>query len=1421
MRSLPSITGATVSERADHPMQEHPAANSTNMVPPDVSKAKQDLLQRYLLGRQNAASPDAINRRARGVESNSPLESTFASRNGWVALSFAQQRLWFINQLAPTSPAYNIAVAVELTGRLDVTVLERSLREIVRRHEILRTRFVVVDGAPVQVISDELSVTMPLFDLSDLTEPRRTQEAEQLLLSEAATPFDLGELPLLRIRLLKLRPQQHILLLNLHHIIGDSWSMGVLFREIGTLYEAFSADRCSPLPDLEIQYADYALWERRWLKADVLERQLSYWRDRLAGASLTLELPLDRPRPERESFRGLREEQSLPQELSNKLRQLCEREGVTLYMTLLAAFQVLLSKYSGQEDILVGSPVANRNQPDTEGLIGCFLNTLVMRTDLSGDPTFTELLRNVREVALGAFENQDVPFEKIVSELRPERTLSHSPLFQVMFVLENAPVHPLTIQGLTVKSRYLGTGATKFDLTLFALEVEGSLELKLDYNTDLFDAQTIRRMLDHFQTLLEGIATKPGERLSALSLLKDSEREELISGLNAYEQDYPVHCTLVDLFQQQAELTPDATAVVFEGQSLSYAELNVRANQLAHLLRQSNVAAEVCVGLLVDRSVEMLVALLGILKAGGAYVPLDPRQPKTRLLFQLEETKAPVLVTQKRYCGEVAAYTGRTVCLDRDHGLLERERKSNPVWTIDPHDLAYVIFTSGTTGAPKGTLIDHSSLTNYLCWFNEDVGSEVRHMPVITGLWFDMSLKQILAPLLRGDIVWLLPEQIVSDPAALLQACARFRRVGLNVVPSVWRMILDEIESSGVAENLAYIIFGGEKLSADLVQRSFVLLPHSQIWNLYGPTEATSNASGGRVFPEAAVTIGRPIANARVVILDNELQPVPIGVPGELHIGGMGLARGYLNRPQLTVEKFIENPFGKQSGDRLYKTGDRARFLADGSIEYLGRVDNQVKIRGYRVEPDEIEAVVNKHPLVSKSVVVAREDQRSEKRLVAYIVLTEETETIISDLRRWVKQQLPDYAIPSSFVVLDELPLTSNGKLDRRALPVPDGKEFLDNAFVAPRNTLELLLTKTWEQVLEVQPIGVKDNFFELGGDSFSAVRLFAQIANVYGKRLPPATLFHAPTVEQMASLLNEEKWSPRWSSLVPIQPGGSRPPLFCLHLALGHVLFYRDLAQRLGLDQPLYGFQPQGLDSTQPYHSRIEEMACHYIKEMRTLQPEGPYYLAGSSSGGLIAFEMAQQLHAEGQKVGLVALFDTYAPGFHRLSFNARTLRYQVYRLMQRVHLHLGNLLLLESKGKVKYAREKAELVSSRMKWTIRKAIESRVNKLVHGPPPNGNSDSDANQKRIDTAIKALREYVPDVYPGHLTLFRASKQPAGYNTDRDLGWEKLAAGGVEVHEIPGYHGSIVMEPRVRILADQLRAYLFQSQESTYTKTDE
>jgi aspartate racemase len=1380
---------------------------------PDVSQAKRDLLQKYLLGQQSKVSSDAINRSAGDVKSIIPhLESTPSPRDGGVALSFVQQGLWLINQLAPASPAYNIAAALELTGDLDVEALERSLCEIVRRHETLRTRFVVVDGTPLQLIADEFVVTMPLIDLSDLAEPRRGQETDRILESEAAKPFDLTELPLLRVWLLKLSEQQHILVLTIHHIISDSWSMGVLFSEIAKLYEAFSAGESSPLPALKIQYADYALWERRALEGEALERQLSYWRERLADAPPTLDLLLDRPRPKRESFLGARAELHLSPDLSSSLTQLSQREGVTLYMTLLAAFQVLLAKHSGQEDILVGSPVAKRNHPDIGGLIGCFLNTLVMRTDLSGDPTFKELLGQVREVALGAFENQDVPFEKIVSDLKPERSLSHSPIFQVMFVLENTPARPLKTRGLTLQSRYLDTGATKFDLTLFALEVERRLQLRLDYNTDLFDSQTIKRMLDHLQTLLEAIVVDPGNRVSALSLLKDSEREALLRGLHASERDYPVDCSFVDLFQQQAARSSNATAVVFENQSLTYGELNTCANRLAHCLRRAKVSADVCVGLLIERSVEMLVALLGILKAGGAYVPLDPRQPRTRLLFQLEETKAPVLITQKKYLSEVDEFAGTTICLDRDQ-LPECEE--NPGWTIKPHDLAYVIFTSGTTGAPKGTLIQHSSLTNYLCWFNETVGHEVRRMPVVTGLWFDMSLKQILAPLLRGDQVWLLPEHVVSDPAALLRACARFGQVGLNLVPSVWRIVLDEIESSGGADHLAYVIFGGEKLSADLVARSFAALPHLKMWNLYGPTEATSNASGGRVFPQDAVTIGSGIANARIYILDTKLQPVPIGVPGELYIGGAGLARGYLNRPQLTDEKFVANPFSTNRADRLYRTGDRARFLADGRIEYLGRVDNQVKIRGHRVEPAEVEAALNKHPLVNRSVVVAREDQPGEKRLVAYVVLSEEVETIISDLRRWVKQQLPDYMVPSSFVVLDELPLTKNGKLDHHALPAPDGKEFLANTFVAPRDTLELLLTKTWEQVLDVQPIGVTDNFFDLGGNSFSAVRLFAQIANVCRKKLPLATLFQAPTVEQLANLINEEKWTPAWSSLVPIQPGGSKPPLFCLHLAPGHVLFYRDLALRLGLDQPVYGFQPKGLDGSQPYHTGIEEMARHYIKEMRAIQPEGPYYLCGSSSGGLIAFEMAQQLHAQGQKTGVLALFDTYAPGFRDQSSEARSLRNQTHRFIQRVNLHLGNLLLLESDEKMKYAREKAGLLRQRVTSTVRKAIESRIKRI---PPrqsqSNGHSEPTYNQKRIDAAIKALREYVPTVYPGHVTLFCASKQPAGYHNGRDLGWGKLAAGGVGIHEIPGYHGSIVMEPRVRILAQQLQACLTRAHET-------
>lgn len=1390
-----SITRSNVSRPSEHPLQEHPG-NSTDLTLSNMSKAKSDLLQRYLLGemKERLGSPSTINRREPG---NSP------------PLSFGQERLWFLNQLEPNSSIYNTPVAMSLAGKLNVAALKQSLNRIVSRHEILRTSFTSVNGRPEQVIAATLEVRLKLLDLGGLPESERKSEASRLIDEEARRPFDLSEAPLFRGRLLRLAEDEHVLVINLHHIVSDDWSLGVLFRELSLLYEAFSKGNSPRLPELPIQYADYGAWQREWLRGETLEKQLSYWKEQLSGELPVLELPTDHPRPAMQTFRGARQSILFPKDLSVGIKLLGQSEGATLFITLLAAFKVLLYRYTGQEDILIGSAIANRHHAETEALIGFFVNTLALRTDLSGNPTFRALLSRVRETALGAYSNQDLPFEKLVQELQPERDFSRNPLFQVMIALQNPPGPALDLPGFSLRSVDIAQTTAQFDLTLFIWEETGEVHAAAEYSTDLFEAATIQRMLGHFQLLVEAIVSNPEQRLSDLRILGEAEKGKLLTEWQGTRTDYPRNNCIHDLFEEQVERAPDAVAVAFENQQLTYRELDLRSNQLAHHLRSHGVGPEVPVGICIERSLEMVVALLGVLKAGGAYLPLDPACPQKSLKLMLDDAGVWILLVQQHLRERLPAHRAKVIAVDSDWKSVSRESTESPPNECTAKNLAYVMYTSGSTGKPKGVSVTHRSVvrlvkeTNYVKLAADEVFLQFAPLP------FDASTFEIWGSLLNGARLVMMPPGLPS-----LQELGA--KVKGNQVTTLWltaelfhQMVETQLESlRGVRQLLA----GGDVLSVPQVEKVSRELSGCQLINGYGPTENTTFTCCYRAKPaehfESSVPIGSPISNTEVYILDRQMEPVPIGLTGELYIGGDGLARGYLNDALMTAEKFVPHCFSGQRGERLYRTGDRARYLADGRIEFLGRVDDQVKVRGFRIGLGEIEAVLNEHQSIRQSVVMAREDRSGHKQLVAYLVLREEVETIISDLRRWVKQQLPDYMAPSSFVVLDELPLTRNGKLDRRALPAPDGKQFLNDAFVAPRNTLELFLTKTWEKVLEVQPIGIKDNFFDLGGHSLLAVRLFAQIMEVCGKNLPLATLFQAPTVEQLASLLSEEKWSPSWSSLVAIQPGGSKPPLFCLHLALGHVLFYRDLAQRLGTDQPVYAFQPQGLDGTRPRHTRIEEMAAHYIKEMRALQPEGPYYLGGSSFGGLIAFEMAQQLQVQGQKVGLLALFDTYAPGFPKLSPADRSLRYQVYSLLRRVDLHVGNLLLLEREAKLKYAREKAMLVRGRLKWSIKKRIKKVAARLARS---NGNSVSGESPHGMDVALQQLREYVPQIYPGHVTLFRASKQDPGSDNDQDLGWRKLAARGVEIHEIPGYHGSIVMEPRVRILAEQLQACLSQA----------
>ncbi len=1305
---------------------------------------------------------------------------------GPAPVSFMQQRLWFLDQLQPGSSAYNIYEVVHLTGLLDRVALEQSLNEIVKRHEVLRTTIPTRDSQPAQAIAPEMTLELRVVDLQAMPDLERVPEARRLARVEVQQPFDLAQGPLLRVALIQLAQKEQVLVLTMHQIICDRWSKMVFFKEVATLYTAFSTGKPSPLAELPIQYADFTLWQRQWLESEVGATKLAYWKQQLASAPAMLELPTDRPRPPVQTFRGARQSLVISRPLSQALLALSQRENVTLFMTMLAAFKTLLYRYTGQDDILVGSPIANRKMEEVWGLIGLFVNTLVLRTNLAGDPTFREVLRQVKQVTQEAYINQDIPFEKLVEELAP-RHLSHTPLFQVMFICEQEPLKPQQFSDL-LPTRWDCEGEAKFDLTLAIEAGEFGLRGTLEYNSDLFEAATITRMLGHWQTLLEAIAADPDQRLSLLPLLRVAEQEQILSAWNSTASDKPSSRSIVDLFEAQVAKHPGATAFKSNGEELSYQELNRRANQIAHYLQTLGVGPEVVVGICLERSLDLAVSLLGVLKAGGVYLPLDPSYPQSRLAFMFENAQAAVLVTQKHLAALLPTANVRVVCLDADGDEIARHQ-ANPISPgITPSHLAYIIYTSGSTGKPKGVGVEHRQLLNRFAWMWKEYPFEPGEVCCQnTALNFVDSLWELLGPLLQGVPIVIIPQRVLQEPQALVQVLAAHRVTRIWVVPSLLRLLLDtypDLQQQLLA--LKFWAVGGEALSVDLLQRFGQLMPHSRLYNLYGTSEvwdATCYTSSDLDDELWHVPIGRPISNVQVYVLSPYLQPMPIGAPGELYIGGIGLGRGYLNQPALTTEKFIPNPFSQEPGARLYKTGDLARYLPDGNVEYLGRIDHQVKIRGFRIEPGEIETALHQHPGVQQAVVMVREDVSVEKCLVAYVVLQLQPAPTVGELRRFLLELLPEYMVPSAFVFLHALPLTPNGKVDRRALPTPNHlRPELELAFVAPRDALETQLTTIWEEVLGIQPIGVKDNFFEMGGHSLLAVRLFAQIEKIFCKNLPLATLFQAPTVEQQANILLHAEWSAHTKPLVKIQSGDSQPPLFSIHGGYSSVLMFYNLARYLGDKQPVYGLQPQGLDGQQIPHTRIEDMAADYIREIRTVQPQGPYFLGGFSMGGKVAYEMAQQLHAQGQKVAMLVLFDTPGPGWLR-----------PLPVAARVSIHLGNLLRLKPKEKLTY---------------IQKKLNRRFYSDHKQPLPKVHYISPLQEAHE----QADEDYVPQVYPGRAILFRAIDPFEGWldwcSVDPELGWGKLVAGGLEVHEVPGNHMSMFTEPYIRVLAEKLRACL-------------
>jgi amino acid adenylation domain-containing protein len=1163
-------------------------------------------------------------------------------RSGNLPLSYAQQRLWFLAQMEGVSEAYHIAAGLRLSGQLNQEALRFALDRIVQRHEALRTRFVVVDGEPAQQI-DSAETGFALVEQDLEGEPSREEALASLAATEAAAPFDLERGPLIRGRLVRLGSQEHVLLVTMHHIVSDGWSIGVLVKEFSALYTAGCAGQQDPLPALAIQYGDYAQWQRQWLSGEVLESQAEYWRKTLSGAPALLELPTDHKRPVQQSHEGRQIAVELSAELTAGLKALSLRHGTTLFITVLAGFAALLSRLSGQEDIVIGTPVANRTRREIEGLIGFFVNTLALRLDVSGEPSVKELLQRIRQTTLSAQAQQDLPFEQVVELLRPARSLSHAPLFQVMFAWQNNEVVELDLPGLQVVALNVEQTIAKFDLTLDLAERGDHIVGTLEYATALFERGTVERFASYLIRLLEAMVAGEEQTVSRLAMLPAAERHQLLVEWNATETEYPSHRCVHELFEEQVERTPDATAVVFEDKELSYKELNRRANQLAHHLRDLGVRPDDRVAICVERNLEMVVGLLAVLKAGGAYVPLDPAYPSERLAWMLKDSEPVALLTQNHL---VTLFSfaddgpGIPVLDLSDESFLSKQREEDPDAVsigLASHHLAYVIYTSGSTGLPKGVMVEHRSInrlvlnTNYVKLLPTDVIAQSSNVS------FDAATFEIWGALLTGARIVIVGKRELLSPLSLSRRITQSKITVLFLTTAVFHQVAREHPES--LRTLRSVLWGGEQVEPRWVARVRDAGAPENLLHVYGPTETVTYASWYRVSEttdrDGPIPIGRPISNTRIYILNRQAEPAPVGVPGEIYIGGVGVARGYLKRPKLTEERFIVSPFVE--GERLYRTGDLGRFLADGNIEFLGRNDFQVKIRGFRIELGEIEARLTSHSGVSEAVVLVRAHQDGDKRLVAYYTTAEAVEA--ETLRTHLSAVLPDYMVPSAYVALRAFPLTPNGKLDRQALPAPEDEAYARHSYEPPQGRIEETLAAIWCEVLGLERVGRHDNFFELGGHSLLAVRMIARLREVMGLEPPLQAIFKTQTLTLFADLLGESYEDNR--SLVRLAGAEQGTPLICIHTTGDHIDYYRPLANALGHSFAVYGLYPPP-NWWLEERDALEKLARTHVDTIQAQQPDGPYRLLGWSAGGCVAIAIAAELERRGAVISYLGLLDT-----------------------------------------------------------------------------------------------------------------------------------------------------------------------------------
>ncbi len=1360
--------------------------------------------------------------RVRQIQHVSPSENLYpVVRATAFPLSFAQRALWFLDQIEPERWVYNRSEALRFTGAIDLRAMEQSLNEIVRRHEALRTSFPLVGDAPTQVIVPTQPISFSFFDLRHMTRFEGDLQARGLVRAEARRPFDLTRGPMLRAAVVKVSDGDHILLMTMHHIASDGWSSTIFWRELTALYNGITAGMPAKLPAPPIQYVDFAEWQRRYLKGEQLEKLLSYWKHQMDKGRLP-RLPFLKHKSKsagNTGHRGARQGLRIPNSLTQALKTFASHEQASLFMCLLAALKTLLYRYTGQTDLLVGTPIAGRNSGMLEGVIGNFANVILLRTDLSGDPTFRALLKRVRATTLQAYEHADLPLCMLAETLRGQQINDIGFPFEVMLNFRNFPSETVGFAGLQTAEFQFDDGIARFPLSLDVIEKSDGLSCFFEYDTGRVDKATITQLVGAFQALLEGVVVNPDRPIGAIPLPAAFGLRRPESVRTNVATDNQQHGGIHHLFEAQAERTPNAIAVAQEGTSLSYAGLNRRSNQLAHYLRQVGVCPDTLVGICVERSVNMAIGLLGILKAGGAFVPLDPAQPKERLAFIMEDTKIDVILTQEQLLDLLPPSKVQTVLLDADWPKIAQVKDTNPSSGTQQEHLAYVIYTSGSTGRPKGVLINHRGVINHSLAVRRHFALQAKdRVAQCTSLNFDISVEEMFPSWVSGATVILCPSRVFFPSVELCKWIAEEEIAVLNLPTAFWHAWLNELEKTqqSLPSTLRLVVVGGEKAGRQPLTRWHRLVGTNIRWiNTYGPTEATVTTtvyepiSDADWHDEAAeIPIGRPITNSEVYVLDRYLQPAPIGMPGELHIGGHGLARGYLNQPGLTAERFIPHPFSSDAGARLYKTGDLVRYRPDANLEFLGRLDNQVKIRGFRIEPGEIECVLSQHLAVRDAVVLAHENNPGDRRLVAYVVSKQKPAPTVSELRSFIKEKLPEYMLPSAFMFLDALPLTPNGKLDRKALPAPDQtRPELDKCLIMPRDTIEFELTEIWEKLLGVKPIGVRNNFFDLGGHSLLAVRLFAEIEKALGRRLPVATIFQSPTIEQLSGILRQEElsvsqssiWSAYPSFVVPFQPNGSKPPLFWLNWGYGD---FR-LPRYLGSEQPVYGLQHQSQDGQRALYTTIEEMAAHYIKEIQAVHAKGPYVLGGYCIGGMVAFEMARQFHKQGEEVALLVLLDPTTPRFGKVSLDSTQvskLPLQITRFLSKVHRHLRELAPLKPQQRLNYAlvRAKARIIGSGEK--INRTGRRVLSEVFGRPLPLS--------LLIDYILtvygRAARAYVPQAYRGRVILFKSQGQYRGRNS----GWENFVVGGLEIQELDSNHNNVFAEPYVRSFAEKLKAAL-------------